>query len=195
MRKLMIVLLCVGVLVSWQLWQGDIVSAGKNWRHSGDKAFRCSMAGMWRVKMDADPPSDNDFISTFIPLDPTGKRFAVTSDIIKWNVKLEPLPYFQDAVHVTNPRGIAVKVSRDTYEGTSYVYATDVDGNMVYYLVISSVITLVDCDNAVAVAAYEIFLPDGTSFGCAPEPVILEAERMGMVPPCLELPAFPGFDE
>jgi hypothetical protein len=139
------------------------------------------------------PPSDNDLISTWIPLDPTGKRFALTSEIIKWNVTLGGL--FPHAVHVTKPRGIAVKVSRDTYESTSYAFATDANGDMVYYLVISGVTIFVDCDHAVSVGAYEVFLPDGTSLGCAPETVILEAERMSVVPPCIDLPPFPGFDE
>jgi hypothetical protein len=192
MRKLMIVLLCVGVLVSWQLWQGDIVSAGEKWGQSAGKAFECSPVGMWRVKMDAAPPSDNDVIQTIIPLDPTGKRFAVSTEIIKWNVTLGG--FFPLAVHITNPRGIAVKVSPDTYESTTYAFATDANGDMVYYLVMSGVSMWVDCDNSVTVLAYEVFFPDGTSFGCAPETATLEAERLKLVPPCMELPPFPDFD-
>jgi hypothetical protein len=191
MRKLMIVLLCVGVLVSWQLWQGDIVSAGENWGKRWGKDSKCSLAGTWRVKMIADPPSDNEIVNTIIPLDRKGKRFALTSDIIKWNVTLGGL--FQDAVHITNPRGIAVKVSPDTFESTIYAFATDADGNMVYYLVLSGVTMLVDCDNTVSVFAYEVFLPGGISLGC--DTATLEAERLKLVPPCMDLPPFPGFDE
>ena len=196
MRKIMIVLLCVGVLVSWQLWQGDIVSAGEKWGQSAGKAFECSPAGMWRVKMDAAPPSDNDVIQTIIPLDPTGKRFAVSTEIIKWNVTLdspEGPPLFPLAVHISNPHGILVKVSPDTYEGTSYAFATDADGDMVYYLVMSGVSKFVDCDNTVTVLAYEVFHPLGFSLGCGT--ATTEAERLKLVPPCDVLPPFPGFDE
>jgi hypothetical protein len=196
MRKLMIVLLCVGVLVSWQLWQGDIVSAGKNWGQSRGKAFKCSPAGMWRMKMDAEPPSDNETFNTVVPLDPTGKRFAVTSEIIKWNVTLGVA--FPAAVHITNPGGIMVKVSRDTYEFTSYAVATDAAGVMVYEMVISGVIMLVDCDLAVSVSAFEIFPADVPPFYGEPfcgGTATVKMERLKLVPPCIDLPPFPDFDE
>ena len=78
MRKTMIVLMCIGILVSWQICQSDLANAGS-------KGPQCSLAGTWMWELvESFPPGAEEnydpILVTFIPLDPTGKRFAIIPD-------------------------------------------------------------------------------------------------------------------
>ena len=65
MRKFVTVLLCIGVVISWQLCQNDLAIA------KGNKGHKCSIAGTWEIE------TANSFV-TVIPTDKSGRNFSFT---------------------------------------------------------------------------------------------------------------------
>lgn len=179
MRKSITFLLCIGLLIGWHSYQGDVVSA----QEIKGKAFECSIAGTWRS------PSGDAF-STFIPTDPTGRRFSLMLD--------SPLPQnptlygvFPNGKALTPVRGVAVKVSPNIYQHTVTQVAVDENGNVLGELEVTGYQKLIDCDTREVFNNYRFLKPDGTEvFPGYCEPESYYSYRYEIVPPCGELPPF-----
>ena len=183
MRKILTVLLCLGALISWQIWQGDIVFAKDKIKMPKGKAFECSIAGTWLA-------AAGDGFATFIPTDPTGRRFSLMVD--------NPLPQnptlygvFPTAKALTPVRGVAVKVSPNIYQHTVSQIAVDDSGIPLGELEVTGYTKLIDCDTREVFNNYRFLDADGKELWegyCEPESYY--SYRYEIVSPCGELPPF-----
>jgi hypothetical protein len=179
MRKFIVALVCLGIIVSWQIVQLDTANAsGKN--HNG----RCSFAGTWITESE----DGGKTITTVIPLDPAGRKFSLTSESL---VPDDPtfFGFYPEATNVTKIIGVAVKTSNNTYDFSQYQFASKVEGEQIeqqYDLVFSGTTKLIDCDRRVN--TFSIELTDyvyGIGTICLEDsPFTSESERIKVVPPC-----------
>jgi hypothetical protein len=186
MRKTIIVFMCIGILLSWQICQLDLA-------YAGGKGHKCSPAGTWIITVEG-VPFDPGFVTT-IPLDPTGKRFATIGD--GPTPRPDPNWLGQDppAVRATNLNGSMVKVGKNLYKTSYYSFGLDGAGNIVWEIEGSGMMKFIDCNHTVAVNSNTIYNNTGIDGGppfsfCFP-PFITRSERLEMFEPCEELPPFP----
>jgi hypothetical protein len=141
----MIVLMCIGILVSWQICQSDLANAG-------GKGHECSLAGTWMFELvysESNPGAEENYdpsLVTFVPLDPTGKRFAMMPTVP------EPIlagAVFPDAVRETNQIGTAVRVGKNLFKLSYYQYGINDDREKVWEIKGSSLTKFIDCDHIV----------------------------------------------
>ena len=192
MRRSIVVLLCIGMLISWQIWQGDIVCAKEKMEKPKGKAFECSIAGTWRR-------GTGDGFSTFIPIDAEGRRFSV---MIDGPIPEDPTLFevFPKAKALSQSRGIAVKASRNLYKFTVTQIAVDIDedGTVIPLgeFEVSGLTKLIDCNKRVVSYSFRFLNTKGEDvFQDAGGYCGLEAEttyekRYEIVRPCDKLLPF-----
>lgn len=186
MRKFLTVLLCIGMLISWQIFQGDDAKAQENMGKPNGNAFECSIAGTWLTV------GIGKNVVTIIPLDPTGRRFTtISEEFVPEDPTLDG--FFPEAVHVTGIRGDLVKTSKNTYDFSQYEFGSDENDVLLYTVVISGSTKFIDCDRRVTAFSIDLILPDGSSF-CV-DTGTSQSKRIKIVPPCTDLPDFPEFIE
>ena len=177
MRKFITFFICVGILFSFAICHVDIVNAKNN-------SSKCNLAGTWRV---------GDGFATFVPLDPTGRRFSVLVD--------SPLPedppfmdiHYPEAAAISPTRGIAIKVSNNLYKFTLSKIILDEGRNIIGEVELSGKTKFIDCDYRVLVYRVKFLkLFDGfwSQIGCS-VPITAYTERYEIDEPCDELPDFP----
>jgi len=179
MRKIVTVVISIGLLFAFQIGQGNAAS---------DLGKECNIGGNWiSVGLDGDKN-----VTTFIPLDPAGKTFAVESEEFVPQEVLFP-ESFPDVVNLTAFRGIAVRTSNNTYDFSWHQFASDANNVVQYELVLSGSIKLIDCDRRVNTFSVELIIPDYMSFCLVT--LTSQSYRIKIVPPCGELDPFPEYEE
>ncbi len=153
MRKVMIVLVCIGVLVAWQICESDLAVAGH-------KSKKCNIAGVWKATT-VGPQGESEAWIIFTPLDPAGKKFAgKAGDIDYFDATFgDETGFFPEDTEVEEGFGYAEKSSRGVYEASFTYYArSNEEKRNVWKFVDRSEIKLVDCDNALMRASVEFSL-------------------------------------
>ena len=179
MKKILAVLLCLGMLISWQFFQGDDARAKENKVKPNGKAFECSIAGTWRAE-------GGDGFSTFIPLDPTGRRFTVFLDT--------PLPHLnlESTMYQTQYRGMAVKVSPNLYKYSVTQIVVDYKNPdepvKAYEVEVSGFTKVINCDTRLLNYTVKVIPEGGNSFCYESGTDIVERYEIGS--PCPDLPPF-----
>jgi hypothetical protein len=182
MRKLFTILLCIGILISWQAMNNNLASADDDRKKNRGKAFRCKLAGTWR--------SGNSF-TTIVPLDFLGRKYALIS--------ADPQPedatvfgFFEDPTAITPLRGTLERVSHDEFKLSAgqVVMRDNVKLGEVEAVGFTK---FVDCDIRVSRFTVKLLDAEGDEIICAP--IAGVAERYKMSTPCGELPDYPIVDE
>ena len=178
MRKFVTVLLCIGVVISWQLCQNDLAIA------KGKKDHKCSIAGTWEIE------TTNGFV-TVIPTDKSGRNFSFMFHV---PIPEDPIIFgvFPGATAVTPFIGAAVKVSPNLYNYSATQFAVDQDGNKLGSIEISGKTKLIDCDTRANSFAFRFLDAKGNEV--FPDYCGFETSyfyRYEVVPPCGELLPLP----
>jgi hypothetical protein len=167
MRKILFFLLCIGILISWQICQSDIASA---W----DKRQNCSLAGVW-IGVN---PDGGETIANYTPLDASGKRFSVIGEGLQAH-----LPGDTQASKIY---GIAERIGLGMYEATFYQYGVSPTMGKVWKVIVYETFERVDCDHYEVEATINLFFfdEDGNEVpsGCFPGSGTVE--RLTLEPPC-----------
>jgi hypothetical protein len=180
MQKSMTILLCIVLVISLQIWQADAVSA----QEIKGKAFECNIAGTWRAGV------GNGF-TTWIPTDPTGRRFSVRVDHA---IPEDPTLFgvFPTAKALTQFIGAGVKISQNLYKWTITQIAVDENGIPLGELELSGETKFINCDTRVFSDRYRLLNSEGEEIFpgfCGFETGY--SYRYEIIPPCDELPPFP----
>ena len=137
MRKIILVMVIMLAMISLQIGSVDnAVAKGKK------GVVACSPAGVWDY-------GDGN-MAMIVPLDPTGKMFAVTVDVAtetEYNYKLQ---------------GIVEKIGRNLYAYTLYRYVVDGEGEIIKRVVLVGETEMVDCDTRSTLSRLRFEFPDGT---------------------------------
>ena len=182
MRKFAVASICVSLLISWQIWQGDSGNAGGYSKKHKDKKFKCDLAGTWRA---------GSSFNTIVPLDSKGHKFAfVAGDPIPQDATI--FGYYPTAVALTPTHGIFVKKSRNLFGVTVSQIPVDEMGNKLGELVVSGKTKFIDCDHRVSTITIQLLDANGEEILCFPDTG--QVERYKLAPPCPGLLRFPEFE-
>ncbi len=107
----------------------------------------CSPAGVWDY--------GNGNMAMIVPLDPTGKMFAVTVDIAK--------PTSFNESRVQKLQGIVERIGRNLYAYTLFRYEVEFyRGPITKHVVLVGETEMIDCDTRVTTSYYQERDADGT---------------------------------
>lgn len=193
MRKILVALMCIGILVSWQICQSDLANAeGEN--------NKCSPAGLWLSKS-----TDSDIeevIATITPLDSTGKRFTGVAESILYFDPLFNGTYFPEDTKASQVYGYVERTSPGIYEASWYAYGVSkLAGGPVWKLVGRGIMEMVDCDHISEANVYHLYIPitvdDETVWYWVGDCNATTAltERITLAPACGEVPPLPDFQK
>ena len=154
MRKIIWVMVFVVAMISLQIGSVNNVAA--------KGVVACSPAGVWDY-LDGN-------MAMIVPLDPTGKMFAVTVDVAtetQYNYKLQ---------------GILEKIGPNLYAYTLYRYIVDSDGEILRRVALVGETEMIDCDTRSTLSRIRIEFPDGSVTGWSPG-TVGEVYRVKLVQP------------
>ncbi len=173
MRKIIIVLICIGILVSWHICQSDMANA---W----DKSHRCSFAGIWLgVNQNGE-----EMISNVTPLDAWGKRFYVIGEGLH---AYDPsFGYLPEDTQVSKFYGIIERIGPGMHEATFYQYGVSPTVGKLWKVSAYQTYKRVDCDHVVGEGTISFFLFDekGNEIPSGCIPTSGTSERLTLEPPC-----------
>jgi hypothetical protein len=188
MRKIIIVLLSIGILVSWQIWDSDLANAGEG-------SHRCSPAGLWKSKLD----SGSEGLVSFTPLDPTGKRFVGIGENYTYDDSTFG-GYFPEDTKAGKTYFYSERISPGIHEGSFYQFGvSESAGGPVWKLEARGITEMIDCDHGRGAYVMRIYVPnivDGeikwVDVGICEE-FTSHSERITLAPPCGGIPPLPDF--
>lgn len=136
MRKIILVMVIMVAMISLQIGSVDNAAA------KGKKGVvACSPAGVWDY-------GDGN-MAMIVPLDPTGKMFAVTVDVAtetEYNLKLQ---------------GIVEKIGPNLYGYTLYRYIVNGAGEIIKRVILTGETWMIDCDTRSTLSHIRIEDADG----------------------------------
>ena len=176
-----VVLLGIMIVVGLMLWAAwPVAFAGHNGIGGAGEPY--GLAGLWLQTSDA----FGDQVFTVIPIDPAGRKLVAMSAELPLDMTSGLFP---EVVEQSQARAICEKTGPGLYDLTLYLVGYDAEEQTVYTMVLAGDVTMTGPDSYIARWTADFRGVDGTSICWGP--MIETGIRLGIEPPCMELPPLP----